>query len=173
MISAFSSSDKHWWQLGLLVFSPKTVLEAITAALATWIALCSLCHRQMQSSGAGFDIAEGLRGKHQNSANDLHCYYGAIWVSSHSPFSHWAGIWPCFSQPGTSGSEILLNCEQWPVQRHFCVHQHFQCDRQEISLSLPPSGCIPSVMLLNFSSPLRQRGVMMFSCKGKNSLGSP
>lgn len=78
MISAFSSSDKHWWQLGLLVFSPKTVLEAITAALATWIALCSLCHRQMQSSGAGFDIAEGLRGKHQNSANDLHCYYGAI-----------------------------------------------------------------------------------------------
>lgn len=42
----------------------------------------------MQSSGAGFDIAEGLRGKYQNSANDLYCYYGAIWVSVIS-FTYW------------------------------------------------------------------------------------
>lgn len=39
MISTFASSDKHWWQLGLLVFSPKAVLEVIAAAQAARTAL--------------------------------------------------------------------------------------------------------------------------------------
>ena len=43
MISTFSSSDKRWWQLGRLVFSPKTVLEVITRTLAIQKALLQVC----------------------------------------------------------------------------------------------------------------------------------
>lgn len=51
MISTFASSDKHWWQLGLLVFSPKAVLEVIAAAQAARTALLQACATRGSSSG--------------------------------------------------------------------------------------------------------------------------
>lgn len=51
MISTFASSDKHWWQLGLLVFSPKAVLEVIAAAQAARTALLQACAMRGSSSG--------------------------------------------------------------------------------------------------------------------------
>ena len=51
MISTFSSSDKHWWQLGLLVFSPKIVLDHHHMTSNPDGFAAGLCHRLLQYQG--------------------------------------------------------------------------------------------------------------------------
>lgn len=177
MISTFSSSDKHWWQLGLLIFCPKTVLQVITVGLSTKMALLQVCVmgclkvREVQvSSHLTRDQETGLSSRSFRPSSK--------WSPPASFSHHTLILHPCRHQSSISpsapwGSEILMWHQQWWSVWDIFMHIStpiVQGTRELESLHL--SCFMALVTSLYLSGCLRQGRAVTCSFKGgKGCLG--